>query len=165
MCIGNFWITIERLQLATFSSTLYNDDWRLVVLAREGESTSWLPRSIDELWSHMKTPLMPFTTSAWLWIMATVLYMSVALHFVERASHYIEPADGVRRARVQPSIPCRGVRCRPRDIASPVRMFCRFRWLSRAKKTMQTTRLRTTHSCNDLSSRATTRKTKPASST
>ena len=61
ICIGNFWVTIQRLQLATFTSSLYNDEWKLVV--REEESSGlWL--EAKELYEHMKTPAKPFTRSA-----------------------------------------------------------------------------------------------------
>jgi ABC-type amino acid transport substrate-binding protein len=93
LCIGNFWVTIERLRLATFSSTLYTDDWRLVVKKEESDDGSWLPKNSAELYSHMKTPLMPFSNSAWMWIMFTVFYMSVALHIVESSSYYIESPE------------------------------------------------------------------------
>lgn len=51
----------------------------------------------------MKTPLMPFTASAWWWILCTVAYMSIGLHVVESSSHYIEPAG--ETASIFPSAP------------------------------------------------------------
>lgn len=40
LCIGNFWMTSQRLLLSSFGPNIYNDEFRLIVLAED--SIDWL---------------------------------------------------------------------------------------------------------------------------
>ena len=60
--------------MATFTSTVYTDEFRLVVPLTD-EPT--------DLWTLCMTPFRPFKASAWYWIAATVFYMAWCLDVVE----------------------------------------------------------------------------------
>jgi hypothetical protein len=57
-CIGNFWITNERLLMSTFSGTLYEDVIKLIVLTDDTTAgmTWW-----DWTWKRLRVPAKPFT--------------------------------------------------------------------------------------------------------
>ena len=72
------WMTSQRLMLASFGPSLYNDEFRLVVQAED--DIDWQ--------SLMLTPFQPFTPAAWTCIVCVVLYMAMALNATEQ-----EPFD------------------------------------------------------------------------
>ena len=74
MCIGNFWMTAERLSLASFSPPLYDDEFRLIV--KEDKEIDY--------WQMIYTPALPFTFSAWMYIIVIVMYCSIALFIINK---------------------------------------------------------------------------------
>jgi ABC-type amino acid transport substrate-binding protein len=74
ICIGNFWMTAERLALASFSPPLYDDEFRLLV--KEDKEIDYL--------EIILTPTLPFTFTAWTYIVLMVMYSSVALFIINK---------------------------------------------------------------------------------
>jgi hypothetical protein len=80
-CIGNFWMTNERLLLTPFTGLLYTDEFKLILpVAPE------VPLSVV-----MQMPLRPFTNLAWLYIVAVLMYMTIALNLITGAARYNVP--------------------------------------------------------------------------
>ena len=77
--------TSQRLLLASFGPNIYNDEFRLVVLAED---------KVD-YWALMATPFKPFTVSAWIWITALVGYMSLAMYITEPEEVDIEDNESL----------------------------------------------------------------------
>ncbi len=75
LCIGNFWMTAQRLHLATFTTPIYDDSFSLVAKSRTHRDPTW--------GYYFSKPLKPFTYSAWAGIMFCVLYMSAAMILIE----------------------------------------------------------------------------------
>lgn len=91
LCIGNFWVTTERLLLAQFTGALYNDEFQLLVPAVEEadkwKEQTWKSWEWDVVTERMGVPALPFTSECWTWIFATLFYMCTVLHIVEDTSY------------------------------------------------------------------------------
>lgn len=78
LCIGAFWTTNQRLLLSSFTTAVYQDAFYLITY-EDSVDTSFL--------TLMKTPLIPFTTGAWLRLAVVVLYMSSSIYVVQRCAN------------------------------------------------------------------------------
>mmetsp|Transcript_29862 Transcript_29862/g.70384 ORF Transcript_29862/g.70384 Transcript_29862/m.70384 type:complete len:663 (-) Transcript_29862:141-2129(-) len=74
MCLGDFWVTEERLRLANFLPAFSMDNFYLVVPGVEDESFG------DVLWK----PFRPFHPVTWLFIIIVLLVMGFFIYLVER---------------------------------------------------------------------------------
>ena len=84
MCIGNFWMTAERMTLASFSPALYNDEFKLLV--KEDKTIDYI--------EMIKKPALPFTGNAWFYIFLLVLYSSMAMFVIEKGEMGDQSDDG-----------------------------------------------------------------------
>eukprot|EP01047_Picozoa_sp_COSAG01_P034158 COSAG01_NODE_2552_length_7463_cov_644.066947_2_plen_1015_part_00 len=75
MCIGNFWLTTQRMLIhPSFTSVLYDDEMVLVVKAKEEVN----------LWDRVGVPFTSTLTSgAWGCVLGTMLLMSFAMTIIE----------------------------------------------------------------------------------
>ena len=85
LCIGNFWMTNERLLMTPFSGTVYEDIMRLVVLNGDVKEPFWTTWT-----SHIQVPFRPFNSYGWMLVMVTVVFASIVLHIVEDDSYNFE---------------------------------------------------------------------------
>eukprot|EP01043_Picozoa_sp_COSAG02_P070858 COSAG02_NODE_12716_length_1504_cov_5.242670_1_plen_449_part_10 len=76
MCIGNFWLTNDRMLMATsFTSPLYSDEFRLIVPVEAAKPS---------IWSRLLQPFIAtFSPAAWFYMGVLATYVSVAMLFVE----------------------------------------------------------------------------------
>eukprot|EP00242_Pyramimonas_sp_CCMP2087_P017029 CAMPEP_0198225196 /NCGR_PEP_ID=MMETSP1445-20131203/100114_1 /TAXON_ID=36898 /ORGANISM="Pyramimonas sp., Strain CCMP2087" /LENGTH=237 /DNA_ID=CAMNT_0043904629 /DNA_START=64 /DNA_END=774 /DNA_ORIENTATION=- len=70
LCIGNFWTTSARLEIASFTSIIHIDVFRLVTIYQQSEKS---------MWDHMETPYSVFSGQLWAAICAMVTITGVAL--------------------------------------------------------------------------------------
>ena len=75
ICVGNFWPTANRQRLASFTTPLYYDEFKLVV-AKSNATTAW------EL-TDLYRPVEPFSPMTWAAIVITTLYFGAAMWLVE----------------------------------------------------------------------------------
>lgn len=71
----NFWITSSRLKLATFTTMLHLDKFRLVTFFRVASKS---------IWDHMETPYEVFTTGLWASIGGVMAFSGIALWVVDQ---------------------------------------------------------------------------------
>ena len=78
MCIGNFWVTNDRmLMAASFTSPVYTDEFRLVVPVGGAKPS---------IWSRLVQPFVAtFSPAAWFYMFVLAAYVSMAMLFVEGA--------------------------------------------------------------------------------
>ncbi|CAE7767105.1 GLR3.2 [Symbiodinium necroappetens] len=81
VCVADLWLTPERQQLSTFSPTLRDDYFYLVV------PTTLQDASFSE---RLLRPFLPFTLEAWAVLAAFLCGMSLLLYFL----HYFEQGQG-----------------------------------------------------------------------
>lgn len=74
LCIGTFWINNERLLMSSFTRSLGEDHFRLIVPTEIKES---------DLMTSMVSPFLPFTPTAWTISAALVMFMAFALRVIE----------------------------------------------------------------------------------
>ena len=87
ICIGNFWMTPQRLHMAAFTQTIYDDSFSLVARARGSEDPTW-----DY---YFAKPLKPFSMGAWAGIIGCVMYMSTAMIVIESNSAQEESTENL----------------------------------------------------------------------
>ena len=68
-------MTMQRRALASFTGSMYEDEFKLIVPVTQPE-TDYIAK--------MMGPLKPFTYPAWFWILFSVLYFSVSFSYIER---------------------------------------------------------------------------------
>mmetsp|Transcript_18533 Transcript_18533/g.28822 ORF Transcript_18533/g.28822 Transcript_18533/m.28822 type:complete len:433 (-) Transcript_18533:436-1734(-) len=73
ICVGDFWVTTERLILSPMTTAFANDAFSLVVIERSSTTT---------FWKRLMTPFKPFEFDAWIGILLTTVYMAAFLYFV-----------------------------------------------------------------------------------
>jgi len=70
MCWANFWPTSSRRRMASFTATMYNDQFFVIVPLSGGATT---------FWSTMLKPFAPFTWDLWLVIIVVFAFVGVTL--------------------------------------------------------------------------------------
>lgn len=83
LCVGNFWVTTERLLLAPFSSSIYQDEFVLIVRAHKQDDRN----DLEKLQHMLFIPFRSFTGGAWGWIAVTIVYYAVVMHAVDPRSY------------------------------------------------------------------------------
>eukprot|EP01047_Picozoa_sp_COSAG01_P047214 COSAG01_NODE_4491_length_4978_cov_17.492109_1_plen_836_part_10 len=85
LCIGNFWLTTQRMLIhSSFTSVLYDDEMVLVVKATEDVN----------LWERIGVPFTStLTPTAWIAVLGTTLFMSFAMQIIEGK----EVGDGAKK--------------------------------------------------------------------
>lgn len=76
ICFGAFWMTTERLLMSSFTNSIYDDSFFLIVF--QGEDDSFL--------DLLATPFKPFTVGAWFSILAAFLYMAGVVALIQEPS-------------------------------------------------------------------------------
>ena len=74
MCIGSFWMTSQRLLMASFTRAIADNEFKLVVPAEI--------KSSDVL-TILVGPFLPFTANAWMISAGLVMFMAFALRIIE----------------------------------------------------------------------------------
>lgn len=75
LCIGNFWVTSERLSMTTFASPYHTFTFFVYVIKDDGEM------SFSEL---MSRPFLPFSFAAWGLLLASFVLLSTVMFLLER---------------------------------------------------------------------------------
>jgi len=76
ICFGAFWMTTERLLMSSFTNSIYDDSFFLIVFKGEDES----------LLDMLATPFKPFTVGAWFSILGAFLYMAFVVALIQESS-------------------------------------------------------------------------------
>lgn len=73
MCFGDYWVSKERVLLASFLPALYQDEFRLIAKTRSGET----------MLTVMEQPFLPFEWTLWITIICFLIFSGFILAFAE----------------------------------------------------------------------------------
>ena len=63
MCLGNFWATSDRLELASFTRPLYSDNFHVIATRTAGEERD--ESFFASFWSSLDVAIQPFDPVLW----------------------------------------------------------------------------------------------------
>jgi hypothetical protein len=92
MCIGSFWMTSQRLLMASFTRALADNEFKLVVPAEAKDA---------DVLAVLMGPFLPFTASAWMMSAGLVVFMAFALRMIEGDPDGSTTDDGNWMATIQ----------------------------------------------------------------
>lgn len=81
ICVGNFWPTADRQRLASFTIPIYNDEFKLVVMAGDNTTANG---GFAQLFAKA---VEPFSGLTWLCLMLTVMYFGGTIWLLEAGTN------------------------------------------------------------------------------